>query len=399
MTALKINFVLPTANMAGGIRVVAIYAAELARRGHDVTLVSVPHRLPPFGQRVKDLLRGRGWPRPEREPSHLDALEGVANVRHIVLDRWRPVEDRDLPDADVVVATWWETAEWVARLSPLKGAKTYFVQHHESVFESQPTARVEATYRMPLHKITISRWLVELMRDRYGDDDVTHVPNSVDTNQFHAPARGRQARPTVGLLYHSVPWKGVDISLKAIEHAKRSLPDVHVVSFGVEKQSPSLPLPQGSTYEVSPAQNRLRELYGSCDVWLCGSRAEGFHLPPLEAMACRCPVVSTKVGGPVDVIEQNVNGKLVDVGDAEGLGRALLEVLQLPEPAWRAMSDAAYATATRYTWADATDLFVAGLRVAIDKQKRRSRARISSAGAPPADAAGTAKSSASHGAA
>ncbi len=41
MTApLKINFVLPTVNMAGGIRVVAIYAAELARRGHDVTPVN-----------------------------------------------------------------------------------------------------------------------------------------------------------------------------------------------------------------------------------------------------------------------------------------------------------------------------------------------------------------------
>lgn len=398
MTApLKINFVLPTVNMAGGIRVVAIYAAELARRGHDVTLVSVPHRQPPFGQRLKNFVRGRGWPRFEKQPSHVDALEGQPNVRHVVVDRWRPIEDRDLPDADVVVATWWETAEWVARLSPLKGAKAYFIQHHESVFETEPEVRVQSTYRMPMHKITISRWLVDLMRDRYGDDDVTHVPNSVDTQQFQAPPRGRQARPTVGMLYHSLPWKGIDVSLRAIEHARRALPNLHVVSFGTEHQSAALPLPPGSTFEVSPPQARLRELYGSCDVWLCGSRAEGFHLPPLEAMACRCPVVSTKVGGPVDVIEEGKNGRLVDVDDADALGRALLDVLQLPEPAWRAMSDAAYATATRYTWSDATELFEAGLRAAIDKQKRRSRARLgSSAGLPPA---GTTGSSASSGAA
>ena len=36
-------------------------------------------------------------------------------------------------------------------------------------------------------------------------------------------------------------------------------------------------------------------------------------------MACRCPVVSHRVGGSVDIIEEGINGHLVDIGDADGL--------------------------------------------------------------------------------
>jgi glycosyltransferase involved in cell wall biosynthesis len=114
-------------------------------------------------------------------------------------------------------------------------------------------------------------------------------------------------------------------------------------------------------------------LYASCDVWLCGSYSEGFHLPPLEAMACRCPVVSTSVGGPVDVIEPGRNGYLAPVGDAAALGDRLLDVLRLTNPQWRAMSDAALGTATRYTWGDATDLLENILRSLRDSARPESQ--------------------------
>jgi hypothetical protein len=112
----------------------------------------------------------------------------------------RPVTDRDLPDADVVIATWWETAEWVARLAPSKGAKCYFIQHHE-VFDWLPVERVRSTYRLPLHKIVIARWLASLMKNEYGDAHVDLVPNSVDHRQFFAAPRSKQAKPTVGFIY------------------------------------------------------------------------------------------------------------------------------------------------------------------------------------------------------
>ena len=101
------------------------------------------------------------------------------------------------------------------------------------------------------------------------------------------------------------------------------------MAFGAEHVSARLPLPDWVEFHYRPPQNELRQLYGQCDVWLCGSRQEGFHLPMLEAMACRCPVVSTRIGGPADILEDDINGFLVDVEDATRLGERLVEVLRL----------------------------------------------------------------------
>ncbi len=361
---MRITFVSPVASLSGGIRVIAVHAERLRRRGHQVLVVSQPPRSPTARQRLKSLLAGRGWPRtPRGQPSHFHGLA----VSHRVLERCRPVEDRDLPDADVVVATWWETAEWVARLAPSKGAKAYFIQGHEAAFGYVPGERAAATYALPMHKITISRWLVELMAARYGDPRVSLVMNSVDADQFHAPPRGRRPVPTVGALHSCVPLKGWRHVLEAVSRARQRFPDLHLVAFGHDQPNPEAPLPPDTEFLRDPPQERIRELYARCDVWLCGSVLEGFHLPPLEAMACRCPVVSTAVGGPLDRVEDGVNGYLVPIGDAAALADRLVRVLAMPEATWRAMSQAAHATATGYSWDDAAALLERALLLAIER--------------------------------
>jgi len=79
---MKIVFLLPTVGYSGGIRVVAIYAQWLASVGHDVVLVSQATKVPSLKQRMKDLLRGRGWKKYRPVPaSHLDGL----NLEHRVI--------------------------------------------------------------------------------------------------------------------------------------------------------------------------------------------------------------------------------------------------------------------------------------------------------------------------
>jgi glycosyltransferase involved in cell wall biosynthesis len=85
-------------------------------------------------------------------------------------------------------------------------------------------------------------------------------------------------------------------------------------------------------------------------------------------MACRCPVVSTGVGGPIDIIENGHNGFLVPIGDAEALANRVIDVLTFSDKQWSAMSDAALATATRYTWDDATDLLEDALREIVSSR-------------------------------
>lgn len=364
---MRITFILPQAGMDGGIRVLAIYADRLHRRGHAVTVVSIPPARRSVLGKIRSLLQGNGWSATIiRESSFFDGVD----VPHRVLEKVRPVVDDDVPDADVVLATFWKTGPWVAALSPAKGAKAILLQGYETSPGHESPA-IDSVWRLPLHKIVISKWLVQLAKERFGDQNVLHVPNSVDMRQFHAPARGKQVIPTVGMLYNPQHLKGTDVSLKALELARKQLPNLRVLAFGAYRATSEWPLLDGTEFHYRPSQDEIRHIYGTCDVWLCGSRREGFHLPPLEAMACRCPVVSTCVGGPQDTVEDGVNGFLVDVEDAAGLAERMVRVLTMDDLEWRRMSDAALATAARYSWDDATDLLERALRDVISESTLR----------------------------
>lgn len=363
---MRITFVIPWANLSGGVRVITIYAKRLKQRGHEVlVLSSLPREKIPLRRGLKSLLLGRGWPKARPEPSYLRD----SDVEHRVLQPIRPPGDVDFPDADVVVATLWNTAYHTLDLPPSKGAKAAFIQNYE-VEPGKTNPRLDAAWQMPMHKILISKWLVRLAREKFGDTTISHVPNSVDLEQFHAAPREKQRIPTIGFLYSKSRLKGYDAILAVLKHVSAVLPSLRVICFGAQQPGFRFPLPPRAEFHFQPPQDGIKDLYAQCDVWLCGSSREGFHLPPLEAMACRCPVVSTQVGGPMDTIEEGVNGHLVGVGDAAGLADRVLRVLRLPQGDWAGMSESAYQTATRYTWDDATDLFEKALESAIERGRR-----------------------------
>src|SRR5271163_378593 len=126
---MRITFVLQHAYLSGGDRVLAIYAAELMRRGHQVTVISTPWPGRSLKDKVRQWLRPWATRRPEGvTKSHFDGT----GVTHRITEKTRAVVDADMPDGDAVIATWWETAEWVAKLSPSKGKKIYLIQHYET---------------------------------------------------------------------------------------------------------------------------------------------------------------------------------------------------------------------------------------------------------------------------
>ena len=87
-------------------------------------------------------------------------------------------------------------------------------------------------------------------------------------------------------------------------------------------------------------QGKVR-LPGSCkDVWqkllpakafLLSSDAEGMSNALIEAMCLGLPVVSTKVSGSTDLIDNGVNGLLIDVGDKDGLLSAMCNIVEHKE--------------------------------------------------------------------
>jgi glycosyltransferase involved in cell wall biosynthesis len=368
---MKIIIVMPGFNLSGGSRVLAIYSKYLQKRNHEVFVVAPARRKPSLREQVRFLIKGQSWQGvPPDRGSHFQNQ----GVPHYTLPHEPPLVDNDLPDADVVVASWWETAEWVANLSDAKGAKAYFIQHHE-VHNYLPIARVKATYSLPLHKITIAPWLVDIMRTQYGDPQVSLVPNSVDLQQFNAPPRSKQTLPTIGVMYSPVYWKGCDISVKAISLAAQKIPNLRSIAFGRTPLSPKLPLPAGTEFTYQPDQDTIKDLYSQCDAWLFGSRYEGFGLPILEAMACRTPVIGTPAGAAPELLADGA-GILVRPEDPEDMAKAIEQICNFSEAEWLAMSDAAYAKATSYTWEKAAALFESALQVAIERRKRGDFAAI-----------------------
>ena len=353
---MKITFVCPPLNMSGGIRVVAIYASYLQSFGHEVLVVAAPRPATGRMARLRRKLRLPARPARPQPPNHVLAMGAPLKI----LDRPRQVVESDVPDADVIVATWWETAEFVLAMSPAKGRKVYFVQGHE-VFKEQPHDRVIATYRSDMQKIAVARWLCDAIERDGNRQGCTVVPNAVDRTLFFAAPRARNARPRLGTLFSETDNKSFDVALAVIAAVRAQMPDLEVAALGGDAPARYRDRLDGIDLTLAAPQSRLREVYASCDVWLCCSTSEGFNLMAMEAMACRTPVVSTRTGWPAEAIVDGVNGGLADVDDAAGLAEAVLRVLRADAAEWRAMSDAAARSVADSSWEQSARRFEAAL--------------------------------------
>ena len=71
----------------------------------------------------------------------------------------------------------------------------------------------------------------------------------------------------------------------------------------------------------------MEEVYSLLDMLVIASSTEGVPLTVLEAMKHGIPVVSTAVGGIPEVIEDGVDGLIVDAGDTGALCRAVEQLV------------------------------------------------------------------------
>src|SRR5215213_2201510 len=69
----------------------------------------------------------------------------------------------------------------------------------------------------------------------------------------------------------------------------------------------------------------LCRLYSTCTAFVYPSLYEGFGLPPLEAMACGAPVITSRIASLTETV--GTAARLVDPNDVEDLARAMAEML------------------------------------------------------------------------
>ena len=348
---MRFTFLLPSDNLTGGNRVVAIYAQQLMARGHEVLVVTcAPDRLSP--REMLRAVRKRDW---QSLQNHLSPPTGhiaLSGVPHKILERPRAITAADVPDADIIIATWWETAMWMHTMPQSKGRKVHLIQGYEIWLDPKVVAQVHGALQLPNLKIAISSDLKNTIEEKLGPIGIHVVPNAVDLTQFTAPERAMQVEPTVGFIYAHAAIKGADICTRACELARQQIPNLQVVAFGADQPSAALPLPSGTDYCYRPPQTQLKVIYASCDAWLFGSRLDSFGLPILEAMACRTPVIAVPVGAAQDLLGDGT-GVLVAKESPEAMAAAIVALCREPASDWLTRSDRAYAKAHSYSWEDA----------------------------------------------
>jgi glycosyltransferase involved in cell wall biosynthesis len=346
---LRVTFLLPLAGTEpiGGFKVVYEYANYLARQGHAVSVVH-PARLRideplskmPVKQAAKTVLEYvRKRVTGEFKPAAWFRVEPAVRLL------WAPsLAARYVPDGDVVVASSWETAEWAATYPAAKGRKFYLIQHHETW--SGPEERVMATWRMPLEKIVIARWLEEIAESV---GQTAHlVDNGLDFSRFRMLKAIEERDPKrVLMMFHNQPWKGSPDGLRAFALAKAEEPGLQLTLFGLAGRPEDLA--EEIAYYQNPPQEVIRDLYNEATIFVSPSWAEGFPLPPAEAMQCGAALMCTDIGGTAMYAIDGETALLSPVQDSEAMAANLLRLVREPELRVR-IARAGNEFIQRFTW-------------------------------------------------
>ena len=181
----------------------------------------------------------------------------------------------------------------------------------------------------PSYKKSIYRWIEWLLShwsdaiicisghefrvaEKFGIKRCKCIPNGIqptapiaeNTVAPRVPARPRRVL-FVGRLDRQ---KGIDALLDAYARVQ---PRFKLVIVGGAVRN-DLSLSRSSEIEFAGwlEKDALEEAYRSCDAVIVPSRWEGFGLVAVEAMARSKPVFASAVGGLVDIVEDNRNGRL-----------------------------------------------------------------------------------------
>ena len=318
---MKINFLLPHIRLSGGVKALLEYANRLKRRGHEVR-VFVPCKVPKWYQ-MRDKWKMRKYGLQSLRPGVVEWMDNT-----LAIEMFPEPGERYLPDADILVASAWQNAEFAAQLPLEKGVFFYFVLHYESLWTRHKNRAVK-TYDLSCEMITCSTWLKKTLIEKHGKKaDVLVIP--VDREVFYCEQKKWNLIPRVAMLHHDYDWKGyvegIEVVKKILEQGKK----IELVVFGEKLEDPRSLFDKAGfkfKYHYRPTRERLRKIYESCDIFLCPSWHEGLGLPSMEAMACRCALVTSDTGGCLDYA---INGKTALVSpsrDIEGLSENIIRLL------------------------------------------------------------------------
>lgn len=202
-----------------------------------------------------------------------------------------------------------------------------------------------ATRPLTATTIAVSDAVKERLADGWGPapERVVVIQNGVDTERFH-PRDGLAIRRELGLeptvfviggVGRLSPVKGFDALLEAVAQLRRDGRETALVLVGdgpehesLETQARSLGLEDAVRF--LGVRHDLEMIYPGFDVFALPSLREASPMALLEAMACGCAIVASRVGGVPEMIEDGRSGLLFDRTAPGALTKALARLAENP---------------------------------------------------------------------
>ncbi len=220
-------------------------------------------------------------------------------------------------------------------------------------------------YRNPrISLAAVSGLTAKELTSHFGRQDVTVIPNAVDLSRFTVAERLRRRElsrkllqlPETGLVLLLIgnDWgkKGLASLLNAIADLQ-TLP-LRLLVVGRDNRAPFLQQIQrlhldGRVFFLEPSSD-IMQFYSAADVYTGPSLHDSFALPPIEAMACGLPVITSLTNGGSQIITEGVDGfVLSDAQDSASLSRLISRLYEQPELR-RSIGENAARTAQSYSW-------------------------------------------------
>ena len=158
------------------------------------------------------------------------------------------------------------------------------------------------------------------------------LPMPVDTT-FWSPRHESRVTGRIGFCGRlNDPRKNIDLLLTSVARASLAIAEISAVLVGgevdrsIQSRLAHLGIAERVQFIPYASGAELRDSLRSFDLFVVPSHQEGLCIAALEAMACGCPVISTRCGGPEEFVTDGETGILVDF-DAEQMAAAIVKVL------------------------------------------------------------------------
>ncbi|MGW4703191.1 glycosyltransferase [Streptomyces sp. NPDC004285] len=260
------------------------------------------------------------------------------------------------PGAVLIVTQVW-AMEWVS-LADTTGLLVIGMSH-ESYAASAATSRLS---RVKRHYKDVDRLLILTPGDadrwiRAGMDNVGHMPNALPFMPAVPAPRAEKVVVSVGRLSHE---KGVDILLDSWAEIAARHPawTLRIYGTGDEEQrlrARTTELGLDGSVEWKGRTNDVLGVLSGASVFAQASRAEGFPITLLEAMATGLPCAAFDCApGVREIISDGEDGLLARLGNTVELGGHISTLITDRELRDR-MGDAAFENVKRYAADEITD--------------------------------------------